>query len=350
MSLSRIDNRLEQRLSGAYIALEDLVSARFAAKNIKLQQRRNALSLLSGPKKTSFRGRGIDFEEVRAYQPGDDIRTIDWRVTARTGSAYTKLFREERERPVLIVSDQRQGMFFGSQTCFKSVTACYLSMLIAWSALQNNDRVGGLVHGNHGHREVRPRRNRQSVLALASHLHSFNRQLNRESGLSLSNEESLSQTLIEVRRVARPGNAVFLIGDFAGFNEQDHLKHLHQLTRHCEITALFVYDPLEQELPPPGQYMISDGRQKALIDTSGRQQRQLYTEHFNQRRQRLQQHFGRVGIPMMDVATTDAPLQTLLRYYNSASRKGAVIHRDATGHSSATGQRGAASTTPERVL
>ena len=135
-------NTLQQRLQGAYISQAELINARFAAKDIKLHQRRKALSLLAGPNKTNFRGRGLDFEEVRAYQAGDDIRTIDWRVTARTGKAYTKLFQEERERPVLIVSDQRQPMFFGSQHCFKSVSACYLSALLAWSGLNNGDRVG----------------------------------------------------------------------------------------------------------------------------------------------------------------------------------------------------------------
>lgn len=322
MNAVPISNQIERRLSGAYIDMDDLVAARFAARDIKLHQRRRALSLLTGPNKTSFRGRGIDFEEVRAYQPGDDIRTIDWRVTARSGNAYTKLFREERERPLLVVTDQRQGMFFGSRTCFKSVTACYLGALIAWSGLQNRDRVGGLVHGNSGHRELRPRRSRQTVLSLASHLHHFNHALSRTTGLNLSNETTLLQTLIELRRIARPGSAIFLIGDFSGFTTGEHLKHLHQLARHSEITALFVYDPLETELPPPGDYMMSDGRRKSLIDTSNRRQRQLYTDHFNARREGLRQQFAQLGIPLIEVATTDAPLQKLLFYYGTSRSLG----------------------------
>src|SRR6056300_461999 len=150
---------------GAYATLEDLIALRFPAQQLRLARRKKALSALTGPNKSNFRGRGIDFEEVRSYQPGDDIRTIDWRVTARTGSAHTKLFREERERPVLVVVDQRSSMFFGSSHCFKSVLAAQLASLIAWSALDAGDRVGGLVFNGEEHREIRPRRSRKNVLA-----------------------------------------------------------------------------------------------------------------------------------------------------------------------------------------
>ena len=130
---------------GAYVDVNELIALRFPVRQLKLSRRNRALNALAGPNKSNFRGRGIDFEEVRNYQAGDDIRTIDWRVTARTGAAHTKLFREERERPVLVVVDQRNSMFFGSQFCFKSVLAAQLGALVAWSALSDNDRVGGLA-------------------------------------------------------------------------------------------------------------------------------------------------------------------------------------------------------------
>ncbi|MBL4826390.1 MAG: DUF58 domain-containing protein [Spongiibacteraceae bacterium] len=315
MATSAINNRLEQCLAGAYIDLNSLIDARFAAKDLKLQQRRKALSLLAGPNKTNFRGRGIDFEEVRAYQPGDDIRTIDWRVTARSGKAYTKLFREERERPLLVVTDQRQAMFFGSQHCFKSVMACYLSALITWSGLQNNDRVGGLIFGNQTHKEVRPRRSRQSALRLMHLLLGFNERLNRDSGIGLSSANQLETALIELRRIARPGSAIYLISDFAGFSDSTVQKHLHQLSRHCEITALFIYDPLERQLPPPGQYTVTNGAQRQLIRTGGANTRQCYTEHFENTLKALHQSLKQWGIPLIEIGTDQAPLQRLLQYY-----------------------------------
>ncbi len=311
------DNRLEQLLFGAYSDQDQLIAARFAAKDLKLHQRRRALSQLAGPNKTNFRGRGLDFAEVRAYQPGDDIRSIDWRVTARSTKPYTKLFQEERERPILVVTDQRQPMFFGSQCCFKSVTACYLSALIAWSGLQHGDRVGGMVFGNDSQREIRPRRSRQSVLALLHRLLEFNQRLNKDSGTAPHSGERLAEALRELRRVAKPGSAIYLISDFSGFTDDSVIKQLYQLSQHCEITGLYIYDPMEQTLPPPGYYTVTDGSQRAQVFTGGKQQRHHYQQQFDNRLAELHQLLGRGGIPLIEIATTDAPLKRLLHFYGA---------------------------------
>ena len=192
---------VSQPATGAYVTLETLIGLRFPASQLQLTRRNRALSALTGPNKANFRGRGIDFEEVRSYQAGDDIRTIDWRVTARTGAAHTKVFREERERPVLVVVDQRGSQFFGSQHCFKSVLAAHLAGLLAWSALGNGDRVGGLVFNDSRHREVRPRRSRKTVLTILSQIEAFNRRLPPASG----DDHSLAAMLDNLRRIARPG-------------------------------------------------------------------------------------------------------------------------------------------------
>ena len=205
---------------GAYAQLNDLISLRFPARQLSLARRNRALSVLAGPNKSNFRGRGIDFEEVRTYQPGDDIRTIDWRVTARTGSAHTKLFREERERPVLVVVDQRSGMFFGSSHCFKSVLAAQLASLLAWSALDAGDRVGGLVFNGTQHREVRPRRSRKTVLALLSQVAEYNDSLPLDTA---SAPQSFADMLSNLRRIARPGSSLFLVSDFHGAS-QEHAR------------------------------------------------------------------------------------------------------------------------------
>ncbi|MGK0442784.1 MAG: hypothetical protein ACJA0N_002603 [Pseudohongiellaceae bacterium] len=315
MSVTPSHNLLDQPVQGAYIELDDLISARFAAKDLNLQHRRKALNLLAGPNKTNFRGRGIDFEEVRAYQAGDDIRSIDWRVTARSGKPHTKLFSEERERPLLIVNDQRQNMFFGSQCCFKSTLACYLSALIAWSGLKQGDRVGGLVFGNEGQQELRPRRSRQSVLGLITRMREYNQLLNRNSGLHLSNGERLKTSLTELRRIARPGSAIYFISDFSGYQDEDVQKQLFLLSKHCEITALFVFDTLEKTLPVAGQYTVSDGEHKRQIFTGDHKLRQHYQQQFQQKLTDLHQLFGKLGIPLIEVATHQAPLKRLLTFY-----------------------------------
>lgn len=315
MNTEQRHNRLEHPPTGAYIELTSLINCRFAAKDLKLQQRRKALSILAGPNKTRFRGRGLDFEEVRAYQPGDDIRSIDWRVTARTGKAYTKLFSEERERPLLIVTDQRQPMFFGSQHCFKSVMACHLSTLIAWSGLQQGDRVGGLIFGNEQHTELRPRRSRQSVLGYIHQLQQYNLQLSRDTGLQVDHSKQLANTLSELRRIAKPGSAIYIISDFAGFDDEEVQQHLYQLSRHCEITALFVYDPLERDLPSAGQYTVTDGQQRRHIDTSTHTLRQTYAERFNEQLQSLHQELAKTSIPLIEVGTYQPPLKRLMEFY-----------------------------------
>jgi uncharacterized protein (DUF58 family) len=225
------------------------------------------------------------------------------------------------DRPMLVVTDQRQTMFFGSQTCFKSVTACYLGALIAWSGLQNNDQVGGLVIGNKTQQEIRPRRSRHSVLKFIHAMLEFNQQLNRDSGVAISSALRLEQSLIELRRIAKPGSAIYIISDFAGLNEGDCSKHLYQLSRHCEITGLFVYDPMEKQLPPPGTYTVTDGQRQQLIHTGGRQARQRYAQHFEQRHNALQQQLAKLGIPLIDIGTEQPPLQRLLHYYGAQNKR-----------------------------
>ena len=299
-------------VSGAYCALQDLIELRYPARKLNLNQRKRALSLLSGPNKTNFRGRGIDFEEVRNYQPGDDIRTIDWRVTARTGTAHTKMFREERERQVLVTADQRSAMFFGSRHCCKSVLAGHIAALLAWAALQRGDRVGGLVFSEPQHREVRPRRSRRAVLALLNHLTDLNQSL---PAAPLDDGLRFADMLIDLRRIARPGSAIFIVSDFAGALDENALEHLYQLTRHMEITAVHCCDPLEKTLPSAGRYTVTDGVDNTDLHTGDKRLRQLFAAQFDSQLQALRAEYGKLGIPVIEASTTEAPLTILQAYY-----------------------------------
>ena len=297
---------------GAYAPLEDLIALRFPARQLKLGRRNRALSVLAGPNKSNFRGRGIDFEEVRNYQPGDDIRTIDWRVTARTGNAHTKLFREERERPVLVVIDQRSNMFFGSSHCFKSVLAAQLASLVAWSALEAGDRVGGLVFNDREHREVRPRRSRRTVLALLSELASYNQALPLDTS---PQEDSFAVMLSNLRRIARPGSSLFLVSDFRGAGDEHAREHLFQLAQHTEITAIGCSDPMESELPRAGNYAVTDGEQRSELQTADRRLRHRYRKQFEEQRESLSRDLMRLGIPLLQATTNRAPFGLLQDYY-----------------------------------
>jgi uncharacterized protein (DUF58 family) len=302
---------------GAYAQLNDLIALRFPAKQLKLGRRNRALSHLAGPIKSNFRGRGIDFEEVRSYQPGDDIRSIDWRVTARTGSAHTKLFREERERPVMVVVDQRSSMFFGSSHCFKSVLAGQLASLLAWSALLGGDRVGGLVFNELEHREIRPRRSRKTVLTLLSQIASYN------SALPLgapATPDSFALMLSNLRRIARPGSSLFLLSDFRGASGERAREHLFELAKHTELTAIACADPLESELPRAGRYAVTNGSERSELHTGDRQLRRLYSSRLQQQRELLHSDLLSLGVPLLSASTDQPPFALLQKYYGDIRR------------------------------
>lgn len=302
---------------GAHTRLEDLIALRFPARQLQLSRRNRALSALTGPNKSNFRGRGIDFEEVRSYQAGDDIRSIDWRVTARTGGAHTKLFREERERPVLLAIDQRQGMFFGSSHCFKSVLAAQLASLLCWSALDGGDKVGGLVFNGLEHREIRPRRSRRTVLALLSEIHAYNEALPLAKP---SADDSFANMLANLRRIVRPGSSLYLISDFHGVASDNARKHLYQLAQHTEVTAVACSDPLEAALPRAGHYAVTDGEHRSELNTASRQLRQQYSDSFKRRQQQLREITGRLGIPVLHAGTDQPPFSLLQTYYGNKQR------------------------------
>ncbi len=300
-------------LHGAYCELHELTGARFATAEWLLHPRERASSALFGGVRSLLRGRGLEFEEVRAYQAGDDVRTIDWRVTARSAHPFTKLFREERERPVLLVVDQRQPMFFGSRHCFKAKLAAYLGALLAWSALERGDRIGGLIIGNgelaHSEqREIRPRRTRKTAMSWLNLLLSFNQRLQRDTQLR-NGEQSLLNALTDLRRIARPGSAIYLISDFYGIEHPQVREQLYALARHCEVNALFIYDPLEQELPAPALYTVTDGSARFVLDSGAAAVRERHRQTFSERRAYLQKLLNSLAIPLLDCSTSESPLQ-----------------------------------------
>ncbi|MDH5298402.1 MAG: DUF58 domain-containing protein [Desulfobulbaceae bacterium] len=293
--------------AGAYTKIDDLIRLRHPARELAFHRQRQAFAPLVGPHQSRFRGRGIEFEEVRAYQAGDDIRNIDWRVTARSGRPHTKLFREERERPVLILLDQGMSMFFGSRGCFKSVLAAHVAALLAWAALQQNDRVGGLVAGGNSHAVVRPRRSAHTVLKLLRDFDTFNHRLHRNRPAETT---GLAHALEELRRITRPGANVFVISDFKQFDVQGE-KHLHQMGRHSDVVAVRIFDPLERELPPAGCYTITDGSRNATLFTGNSRVCQRYQERFDLKTDSLRHLLGRHGVPLLQLSTRDAPLHYL---------------------------------------
>lgn len=295
-----------------YIETSQLISLHHEAERIQLGVSK-IRSLQSGSYRSRFRGRGMEFDEVRPYQPGDDVRTIEWRVTARTGKPHTKLFCEERERAVLLCVDLRQNMMFATQGAFKAVRACTAAALLGWSAEQGRDRIGGLIFSDHQHQEFRPKKGKPALIHLLKGLATHPAWKDQEDVTDTTN---LTQALTRMRRVASPGSLIFIISDFAQINDKDQAQ-IAQLAQHNELVLLFIYDPIEQELPPAGQYRIRIDQQELTLDTQSKNQRQAHAQQFVQRLSILEQLAKRSNINLLSMPTTDDPAHVLSQYFRS---------------------------------
>lgn len=264
-------------------------------------------SLQTGAYVSHFRGRGMEFDESRPYQPGDDPRSIDWRVTARSTTAYTKLFREERERPVIVCVDLRSNMHFATRGCFKSVNASRAAALLSWAAHHRGDRLGGLIFGDTTHRELKPRLGRRAALRfvhqLAEHPDWATRGIEKDAG-------ALTQAMSALRRVARPGSLVVVISDFIGFDRAAQ-SYLSSVARHNEVLAVFMNDLLERKLPPPGRYRIVSPTKELAIDTYATAARKDYEHEFVERSEALESFCHRYGVHLMPLSTDDDPVAAL---------------------------------------
>jgi uncharacterized protein (DUF58 family) len=204
----------------------------------------------------------------------------------------------------MLLVDQSLSMFFGSKNCFKSVTAAHTAALLAWASFQNNDRVGGLVYNGKEHGEVKPKRSARNVLQLLNRINDFNQRLNRQLAPA---EGGIDQALEELRRITRPGSNIFIISDFQGLGEKG-IKQLHLLSKHNDISAVRVYDPLEQDLPANGYYSITNGEQRVVLYTGDSSLRRRYQEIFRQKGDDLVSLLGPLGIPLIPLSTLDSPL------------------------------------------
>lgn len=265
-------------------------------------------AMQSGLYLSPFKGRGMEFDESRPYQPGDDVRSLDWKVTARTGKAHTKEFREERERPILIWLDLRQTMFFATRGAFKSVIASKAAALLAWSAAAHRDRLGGLIFSESVHQEIKPQRGRGAVLHF---IQSLCKHPSWQAEPSTTGQAtSTAQALLRLRNVARPGSLVFLLSDFHDFDQHSQ-SHLGQIARHNDVVLLPVSDPLEAELPPPGQYRISDGDNTTVLDTHGKNNREQYHLRYQQHQADLKRFCQRHHVFHLPLSTQDPVVDAL---------------------------------------
>ncbi|MFQ6004693.1 MAG: DUF58 domain-containing protein [Woeseia sp.] len=299
-------DKLQADVSPVTVSQAELIRLNGPARIIALDVLRVS-SLQTGAYVSHFRGRGMEFDESRPYQPGDDPRNIDWRVTARSTEAYTKLFREERERPVLVVVDLRRNMHFATQGSFKSVLAGRAAALVSWAAHHRGDRLGGLIFGDTTHRELKPRLGRQAALRYLHELVIHPDWATDSDAPADDLEQPLTRAMAALRRVARPGSLAVIISDFVAFSRAAQ-AYLAGVARHNAVLAVFASDPLEQELPPPGRYRLVSKDAEMAIDTFARAARKDYEHAFDERRHALENFCQRYGIHLLAMSTGDDPV------------------------------------------
>ncbi len=283
-------------------SLAELVALRRAAHGIELDAHRLALAASSGAYRSVFRGRGLEFDEVRIYQPGDEVRDIDWRVTARRGRVHTKLYREERERPVLLLVDLHPGMLFGSRR-LKSAQALHAAALFAWAAERAGDRVGGVVVSSAGHSARRAGLRQEAVLGLLQTLVEL-----QPRRIQAPRDDLLNAGLHRLVHSAHPGSLIPVLSDFHGL-DGDGERHLQRLALHNDLLLVWLFDPLEAEPPPPGRYRLGVAGRTLDLDSSAVAQR--WRERFQQQRVRLERIARRLRCPLMPLAS-DAPAAQVL--------------------------------------
>jgi uncharacterized protein (DUF58 family) len=294
-----------------WVTVKDLIELQRYAGKIDLTHARSAVSRLSGNHLSRFRGRGMDYQESRAYQAGDDIRSMDWRVTARTGTPHTKIYQEERERPVVLFLDLNPGMFFGSRGMLKSVAAARAAALISWAAAAHGDRIGGMLF-NGIHRDLPPRGGKHGVLQL---IRQVVEHTDPRTGISAQpHAGALNAALSRLRRVSRPGSLVVLLGDYYGIDD-DSRKHLLRLRQHCDVVAIQIVDPLEEAPPAAARYGVIAGGQPGILDTRSAMARRAYQDYFSHHHQTVAATMRACAIPLLRLSTGDDVASALRNHF-----------------------------------
>jgi uncharacterized protein (DUF58 family) len=282
LSLQETKSWLEQHhTNGVSLGMKELLYYQNKSVLLDINPKKAIQAKLAGSYLAKTKGRGMEFDEARHYQPGDDIRAIDWRVTARTGKTHTKLYREEKERPVFVLCDLSKSMHFGTELLFKSVQAAHLTSLLAWAAKNRGDRIGGLLYNQTHHLEFKPQTRQKSVLALLNGL----LKVHASGASSKAQSISFSDSCARLRRLARPGSMVFLVSDFMQMDETAK-RHLSRLSRHCELIAYKVSDPFEHQLPQAKviqQVALTDGERSQTIMLGEQKTAQHYQNEYERR-------------------------------------------------------------------
>ena len=319
-----MNNNTDQQAEGiTWVSSQSLIQLRLQANQIPLDSGK-IHAKQGGAYVSSFKGRGMEFDESRIYQAGDDIRNMDWRVTARTGSAHTKTFCEERERPIILWLDLRPSMMFATRNKFKAVIAAEIASLLAWSAAKNNDRIGGLIFSADEQLVIKPRRGKTAVL-------DFIGRCSKHSAWtadSVTGQKKELSAVSRLRKITHPGSLIFMISDFLHLNEND-FSHIASTSRNNDIIFIQISDPFEINLPSSGTFRVTDGENEQQIQTESKKVRELYHQRYSDHQQQLESFCRKHRIHLIAISTQDDVLEKL--------KTGLGIKGLSSGHSNSSG-------------
>ncbi len=319
MDWSRIRRQLPEanQLPGVYANLDDLIRVRFKARDFSFMPRQPVSSILSGRYASRLRGRGLNFEEMRRYLPGDDVRTIDWRVTARTRQPHVRVYTEEKDRSVLLLVDQRANMFFGSRDRMKSVTAAELAALGAWRALDAGDRVGAVVFNDTEVTDIRPQRSQRAVMSILGTVVEMNQRLRVGSHIEPS-PDMLNEALRKAVRLAPHDVLIVIISDFFGVDAETE-RLAASLAAHNDVLGLLVHDPLR--LNPHGHSIsVSDGKLQMQMDLGNKKVREKLAEDYRLEQERITHFLKKMSAPLLLVSNEGDVIKQVKRLLGVPAR------------------------------
>lgn len=301
-----------EAIPNVYVSLEELARLKHAGQSFTFLPRQPVTSQLSGRRASKLRGRGLAFEEMRLYHVGDDTRTIDWKATARTQKPHVRVYTEERERPALMLVDQRQSMFFGSKRCLKSVTAARAAAMSAWRVVSVSDRIGAVIFNDTDILELKPRRSNAHVMRILGAIRDLNHALSADSDVA-TDPGALNRALERAHRFVTHDYLVAIISDFTGADEKTR-RLVTELRQHNDVLAIPVWDPLEAALPDIGRAVVTDGALQIDADTSSEDLREKYASLHRDRTAQLENLALHYDIPAIPLWTDrDVPEQVAER-------------------------------------
>ena len=300
-----------------HVSLAHLRQLEGQARGLNFLPKQPSASALNGRHASRLRGRGLNFEEMRDYVPGDDIRSIDWKATARTGSPHVRVFTEERDRPALLVVDQRMSMFFGSILNMKSVSAAEAAAIAAFRILGAGDRVGGIVFDDDDQVEFKPKRSRRAVYALLDAIARFNSGLNADRVAGKA-RNTLNDVLHSAARLAHHDHLVIVMSDFAGVDENTH-RHLSRIAKHNDLILMHVRDPAAADIASNAKAVLGDSRQQAEVDLASESTKAALKSFSDQRLQKIMAWQTAINLSVVPLSAGEETLPQIRRLLASAA-------------------------------